>query len=48
MISEITRERYLQFQRLGRELLTLYAMEAFLTRVAKTPFTDKLVLKMAC
>jgi len=52
MTSHVARERYLQFQRLGRELgqptdelLTLYAMEAFLARVAKTPFTVQLVLK---
>ena len=52
MTADIGRERYIEFQRLGRELgrptdelLTLYAMEAFLARVAESPFAGQLVLK---
>jgi hypothetical protein len=52
MTSDVGRRRYVEFQRLGRELgrptdelLTLYAMEAFLARAAESSFADQLVLK---
>jgi len=50
--TDIGRTRYLEFQRLARhlgrptdELLTLYAMEAFLARAAASRFADRIVLK---
>ncbi len=52
MTTDIGRVRYLEFQRLARdlgqptdELLTLYAMEAFLARAAASRFADHIVLK---
>lgn len=52
MTDDLARVRYLELQRLGRdlgrptdELLTSYAMEGFLARVSTSRFADRLVLK---